>query len=315
MKKLLFVLLTVLTSAQAQTWPTQPLKFIVPVGIGNGPDLQIRMIADIIKPQLGQNIIVENKPGIAGAAALRDFVKSGNEHTFLHAFHGAIIVSEYVVKNPGYNINTDLTPVIHVVGVPHMILVRADSKINTLAELIQYAKGKSGPTFISTTARYVAGHTSAEMLAMLTGANFVSVPHNNLGQAQTTFLSEGAEVHIDTWQTSLPLIQSGKAKYIAVTTARRLDALKSLPTVAETIPGFDVSPWTAIFAHSSVSKPIVDRLNTLVNQALKDPKFQETFLKYSQTDVGGSPERLQQIIKRDQTEFKKIATKLNIQPE
>lgn len=316
MKRILLAVMLFCTSlAQAQTWPSQSIKFIVPVGVGNGPDLQIRMIADLLKQQLGQPVIVENKPGIAGAAALREFVKSPNDHTFLHAFHGAIIVSEYVVKNPGYDIDKDLTPVIHVIGVPHMIMVKADSKLNTLDDLIKYAKSKPGPVFISTTARYVAGHTSAEMLAIMTGANFVSVPHNNLGQAQITFLADSAEIHIDTWQTSLPLIQSGKAKYLAVTTSKRLDALKSLPTVAETLKGFDVSPWTAIFAHSSTPKAIVDRLNQAVNIAMKDPKFQETFLKYSQTDVGGSPERLQAIVKRDQAEFKKLAARLNIQPE
>lgn len=312
MKKLLCVLLLMLAELSlAQSWPTQPVRVIVPSAVGSGPDLQARYIADRLKTRWNQPVLVDNVPGPSGLAGVTEFVKNrGNHHVLLHTFFSTVVSNDFLIKNIPYSYKNDLEPIIQISDVEMIWSVPANSKVMNIQDLINLSRTRD--VFAAVTSKWVAQHTALELLNLTAGTNITPVLHKSAPLAGTSLLSESVDVLIDTVSTSSGYAKSGKSRVIAVSTARRSAQWPQVPTIGETLPGYVLAPWNAMFANKGMPKEIVSQINRDVNEILADKAVPQTIFESVQ---GGSPDKLAQQIERDRASFARLVKKFNLQPE
>lgn len=295
----------------AQAWPTQQVRVIVPSAVGSGPDLQARYIAERLRVRWNQPVLVENVPGPSGLAGVTEFIKhKGNNHVLLHTFFSTIVSNDFLIKNMPYNYATDLEPVIQISDVEMIWSVPINSKVMNIQDLINLSRTRD--VFAAVTSKWVAQHTALELLNLMAGTNITPVLHKSAPLAGTSLLSESADVLVDTVSTSSGYARSGKSRVIAVSTARRSAQLPQVPTIGETLPGYVLAPWNAMFANKGMSKDTVMQINRDVNDILSDRSVPNTIFESVQ---GGSPEKLAQQIERDRASFARLVRKFNLQPE
>ena len=311
MKKILAIILAIVANpVLAQSWPNQQVRVIVPSAVGSGPDLQARYIADRLKTRWNQNVLVENIPGPSGIAGVAEFVKNrGNNHVLLHTFFSTVVSNDFLIRNMPYNYRTDLEPVIQISDVEMIWSVPANSPINSIQDLI--AVSRTRDVFAAVTSKWVAQHTALELLNLQANTSITPVLHKSAPLAATTLLSGSVDVLIDTVSTSSSYAKSGRSRVIAVSTPRRSAQWPQVPTVGETLPGYALAPWNAMFAHSGTGRDIIQRINRDVNEILAEGVPQTIF----ESVQGGSPEKLAQQIERDRANFARLVGKFKIQPE
>lgn len=311
MKKILALIVSLFcVTSWAQSWPNQTVRMIVPAAVGSGPDLQARYLAEQLKSRWSQNVIVENHPGPMGLTGMNEFIRTkGNSHVILYTFFSSIVSNDFLVKNLPYNYKTDLDPVVQVSDVEMIWSVPANSRIQNMQDLINLARSKE--VLVAVTNKWVAQHTILELVNLQANTNLVPVFHKSAPQAGTSLLSESVEVLIDTVSTSSSYARAGKSRIIAVSTARRSAQWPQVPTVGETLPGFVMAPYNAIFVHRGTSRDIVNRINRDVNEILAAGVPQTVF----ENPQGGTPEKLAQQIEKDRVAFGRLVKRFNIQPE
>ena len=312
MKKLITIMLIMISNiCFSQTWPTQPVRVIVPSAVGSGPDLQARYIAERLKARWNQSVLVENVPGPSGLAGVSEFVKNkGSNHVLLHTFFSTVVSNDFLIKNMPYNYKTDLEPIIQISDVEMIWSVPANSKVMNMQDLINLSRTRD--VFVAVTSKWVAQHTALELLNLQAGTNITPVLHKSAALAGTSLLSESVDVLIDTVSTSSGYAKSGRSRVIAVSTSRRSVQWPQVPTVGETLPGYVLAPWNAMFANKGMPKEIISQVNRDVNEILSDRTVPQTIFESVQ---GGTPEKLAQQIEKDRICFARLVKKFNLQPE
>jgi tripartite-type tricarboxylate transporter receptor subunit TctC len=264
--------------AQAQAWPNRPIKLICPFPAGGGTDVMARIVAQQLSTRLGQNVYVENRSGANGGAGSLEVARAEPDGYTL----GAISDSPNTV-NPSLYANLQYVPLRDFVAVarvnhfPSYLVAHPSVPFKTVAELIAYAKANPGKLNYSSGGVGNFSHLGLAMLSFQAGINLVHVPYRGIGPATTAVLAGEVQLTYNNVATALPHVQAGKLNGLAVGTSTRLPALPNVPTVAETLAGFNVTPWVGIFAPAKTPKEITERISKEVEALLKDPAVVKNF--------------------------------------
>ena len=299
----LFASLSAGLPAWSQAYPNKPVTIIVPYQAGQGTDVAARLFAEQLSKSMGQQFIVDNKPGAGGnigtAAAARS---AGDGYTLLMGTVATQTMNEFLYPSVGYDSDKDFAPVILVGMLPMVISANPSFGPSTIPELIAAAKAQPDKLNIalpSTTARIVF-----ELLKTRTGAPLFGVPYKGSATAMNEVMGGQVQLTIDTATASRGHVQSGKLKALAITTLKSSELLPGVKSVAEQgVPGFEVTAWNAIYAPRGTPKEIVDRLNAEVVKVLAQPETRERLMQLGFEPAGGSPEALATYEKQERAKW------------
>ena len=288
----------------------RPIRLIVPYAAGGPIDVTARVLAERVKDSLG-TVIIDNKPGAGGnigadavAKAAPDGLTIGIAATATNA------VNPWLYAKMPFNAATDFAPVTQMVRVPNVLVMNADTaqrlKINTLADLIAYAKANPGKLNYGSGGNGSAGHLAGEMFTKEAGIFAVHIPDNGGNPAQLALLSGQVDFNFDNLATAAPNIRSGKLKAIAVTTAQRSSALPEVPTVAATLKGFSIDTWWGLVAPAGTPPEVVAKLNHAFVAALDSPDTKTRFATLLAEPVASTPDQFGAFMKSELAKYEKV---------
>ena len=296
------------SSAFAQA--SKPTRLIVPYAPGGPLDVTARALAERVEGKLG-TIIVENKPGAGGnigsdyvAKAAPDGQVIGLAAVATHA------INPWLFSKMPFDAAKDFAPITQMVRVPNVLVMNADTaarlKINTLADLIAYAKRNPGQLNYGSGGNGSAGHLAGEMFKQGTGVFAVHIPYNGANPAQLALVSGQVDFNIDNLASAAANIKAGKLKALAVTTAKRSPMLPGVPAMAETLKGFEVDTWWGLAAPAGTPKDVIDKLNAAFTAALKSPETQQRFAMLMAEPVPTTPEQFGQLMQRERARYEPV---------
>ncbi|HKS63271.1 MAG TPA: tripartite tricarboxylate transporter substrate binding protein [Xanthobacteraceae bacterium] len=303
--------LVLATTAQAQTWPSSPIRLVVPFAPGGAADLMARILAEPLAKRLGQPIVIENKPG-GGATLGADFVAKAAQdgYTLLWTTPGPQITNPYLMPKLPYDPFRDFTPVATVVTAVNVLVVTPSLPVKSVAELIAYAKANPGKINFSSSGVGASSHLSGELFKTMAGIEIVHVPYRGSGPALQDLLAGNVQMAIDTVAVQMPHIQSGGLRGLGVATIERNPNLPDLPPIADTLPGFDGSSINYINGPAGLPQPIVERLNREINTVLSDPDVRKRMEVAGFTPIVESQPALVQRIAQEQEKWKKVIERI-----
>jgi tripartite-type tricarboxylate transporter receptor subunit TctC len=287
--------------ATAQAYPSRPVRLIVPVAAGGGTDITARLIGQWLSERLGQQFIVENRPG-AGATIGTEMALHAppDGYTLLLAsLSNAVNVTLYQKLN--YNFVRDIAPVAGIMGVSNVVEIHPSVPAKTLPEFVAYAKANPGKINMGSAGNGSSSHMAGELFKMMAGVNLVHVPYRGQGLAMNDLLGGQVQVLFATTPGTTEYVRIGKLHALAVTTSARAEALPEVPTVADFVPGYESSQWYGVSAPKNTPVEIVEKLNKEINAALADPKMKTRFADLGGTVLPGSPADFGKLI-ADETE-------------
>ena len=263
---------TVQAQAQAQTqaYPSKPLRLVVTFPPGGAPDILARLFAE--RAQLGQTVVVDNKPGAGGNIGAADVAKSAPDgYTLVMATVGTHAINGALYSKMPYDMVRDFTPVAHLASAPNLLVVTNSLPVKNVAELIAYMKANPDKLSFGSPGIGTSVHVSGELFKSLTGTQMQHVPYKGRQFAIPDLVGGSIQLMFDNMPSALPMAKEGKIRALAQTTATRSAAAPDVPTVAETVPGFEATTWFAIFAPAGTPRDVVMRLNAEVQRVFKLP--------------------------------------------
>jgi tripartite-type tricarboxylate transporter receptor subunit TctC len=302
--------------AQA-TWPSKPVRFLVPFAPGGTSEIVARSVAAELTKQLGQNVFVENKPGGAGVVAMTEAAHAAPDgHTIILGHVGTLAVNPYMLSNQPYDVNKDFVPVTLLAKVPNVFVVHPDVPAKNFKEFVAYVKANPGKLSYGSAGNASAGHLAMEYLKLVTGMFITHIPYRGTGPQLTELLAGRTQAS----SAGLPAlgahIRAGKLRAIAVGTQQRIAALPDVPTVAEMgYKDFETSQWYGILAPAGTPAEVVKRLQEESFKALKSSAVTERFANDSAVGGGGPPAEFAAFIAREQKIWKEIVRKASIKAD
>lgn len=273
--------------ARAETYPTRPVHVIVGFPAGGAADISARLLSQWLAERLGQQFVVETRPGAATNIATEAVARAPADGYTLLLVTQANAVNAALYSKLNFNFIRDIAPVGSVLRVPGVMVVNPSFSARTVPEFIAYARSNPGKINMGSGGIGSAQHLYGELFKMLTDIEMVHVPYS--GQPLTDLIGGRLQVVFNPVPSTISFIKSGKLRALAVTTAMRLDALPDVPTIAESVPGYEASGWFGIGAPKATPVPIVERLNAEINAALKDSKIKARIVDLGGTVLAGSP--------------------------
>jgi len=309
-RSLLLTSLALATGAPAFAQSDKPIRLIVPYAPGGPLDITARALADKVKDALG-TVIVDNKPGAGGNIGSDLVAKAAPDgHTIGIAAVATHAINPWLFSRMPFDAAKDFAPITQMVRVPNVLVMNADTaarlKINTLADLIAYAKRHPGKLNYGSGGNGSAGHLAGEMFKQGAGVFIVHIPYNGGNPAQLALLSGQVDFNIDNLATASANIKAGKLKALAVTTARRSALLPEVPAIAETLKGFEVDTWWGLVAPAGTPADVVARLNTAFTAALKSPDTQTRFAQLMAEPMPTTPEQFGQFMARERARYEPV---------
>lgn len=299
--------------ARADGYPDHTVKIIVPFPAGGTADAVPRIVADWLSRKWGQPVVIENHTGAAGnIGAELGYRSAPDGYTLVSAPPPPLVVNQNLYPHLNYDASK-FEPVSVMALVPSGLFVNPDKiKANTVAELIDYLKKNPGTVTAATQGIGTTAHLTSEMFQMMAGVKMVNVPYRGSAPALQGLLAGSVDLMFDNLGVSLPLVKAGKLKLLGVATTERLASLPDVPTIAETLPGFQSAAWYAIVAPPKTPKAIVEKINADVNAALNDPALREKLKKLSAEVVGGSTEKASMFMKEEVDRWGKVIKQAHI---
>ena len=275
--------------AQPAGYPEKPIRIIVPYTPGGFNDTMARVFARKLQDGLGQPVVVENKPGAGTVLGTDAGAKAAPDGYNLVVVGFPLVVNQYIYPKLPYDTKKDFAPVILGGQTPNLLLVRADSPIKSMADLIARAKAEPGKLNYASAGNGTSLHLAMEYFKSVTGTDMNQIPYKGSAPMVTDLLGGQVDVMFDNLPNALPHVKAGKMRALAVTTARRLSAVPEVPTVAEQgYPGFEVAVWYGLAAPKGTPKPILDKLNAELQKALKAEDVKTIFAAQGVEVLGGS---------------------------
>lgn len=299
----------------AQDYPNKSIRLIVPFAAGGAVGAVARVLATPLQTSLGQSIVIDNRGGAGGIIGMDAVAKSPPDGYTLLLVHSGITYMPGLYKTLPFNPEKDFEPVITAVNGLYVLAVTNDAPFKTFAEMIAYAKANPGKLSYGSAGIGSTLHLGTEFLKRAAGVNIIHVPYKGAAQATTDLVGGQIQVMIGPAVAILPLAQSGKIRALAVTSLKRSPLAPELPTVAESVPGFEVSGWYGLAAPAGTPKPIVARLNAEANRALKSPEVIEQFRIQGYETLGGMPDEMKAQIRTDVAQWTKIIRDAAIEPQ
>jgi tripartite-type tricarboxylate transporter receptor subunit TctC len=301
--------------AAADAYPSRPLRWIVPFPAGGSTDLIARLMGEWLAARLGQPVIIENKPGGGTNIAVQAAVNApADGYTLLFAV-ATNVINPSLYKSLPFDFQRDITPVAGLAELPLVLDVNPDVPAKTVAEFIAYAKSNPGKINFASFGVRTISHLAIELFKISAGIDVVHVPYQGGAPMLTDLLSGRIQAGIDALPNSLPHIKSGGVRALAVLSAKRTPALPDVPTLGETIAGFEVTPWTALGVPSGTPNEIVERLNREINAGLADPNFKARMAEVGGVPLVYSPTELRALIARDAAKWARLVEQAGIKPE
>ncbi len=300
-------------SADAQDFPNRQIRVVVPFPAGGTVDTVARLVAQKASEAAGQPVIIDNRGGAAGNIGADTVAKSPPDgYTILQTVNGLSLSPALYRKLP-FDVLKDFAPVVQIAASPLLIVASAKAPITSLSELIALAKQKPGTLNYGSTGVGIPLHLTMEMLKMAAGVDIVHIPYKGDAPLLTALVAGDVQVACVPFATTLPHIQAGTLRPLAVTTAQRVAVLSAVPTVAESgFPGFESSSWQGWFVPAGTPRDVVMKLNGYARTAIASPEVQERLKSFGNTPMGGSPEQFDAMFKADVAKFAKVVKEANV---
>jgi tripartite-type tricarboxylate transporter receptor subunit TctC len=300
--------------ARAQAYPTRPVRIIVGYAAGGGVDIAARLIGQWLSERLGQQFIIENRPGAATNLATEAVVRSSPDGYTLLLVNAANAINETLYDKLSYNFLRDVAPVGSILRVALVMVVNPTLPAKTLPEFITYAKANPGRINMASGGSGGPDHMSGELFKITTGIGMTHVPYRGLTPALSDLLGEQVQVIFSTVPAAIEYIKAGRLRALAVTTAKRSELLPNIPTVSDLLPGYEASQWYGIGAPRDTPAEIIERLNKEINAALVDPKMKARIAELGGSALVGSPNDFGKLIAADTEKWAKVIRAANIKP-
>lgn len=309
-------LLAAALPAFAQTWPAKTVKIIVPFPAGGPTDVLTRFLSDKLGAQLGQPVIVENRPGAGGAIGADLVAKSpADGYTLVMATASTHSIGPYLGKVP-YDPVKDFTPVVWVGNATNLMVVSNHVPASSVKELIELARRDPGKLNYATSGIGTISHLTSELFAAMAGIKLTHVPYKGTQQSIPDLMSGQVAILFDNIMTAQPNVKAGKVKALAISSPGRSPLVPDVPTVAESgLPGFQSVVWFGLLGPAGTPKPVVDRVNAEMNRALALPEIQARFAQMGFEPAGGSAADFAAVIARDAQKWSKVIQDAKVKPE
>jgi tripartite-type tricarboxylate transporter receptor subunit TctC len=309
--RLLAICLTAFTlvgisNAFAVDYPTRPIRWIVPYTPGGGTDITARIIGQWLSERLGQQFVIENKPGAGNNIGTEAAVTAPPDGYTLLLVNPANAINATLYRKLQFNFLRDTAPVAGIMRVPNVMEVNPQVPAKTVAEFIAYAKANPGKINWATSGNGTSVHLSGELFKMMTGVDLTNIPYKGSAPALTDMIAGTVQVIFDNMPPSLPHIRAGKLRALAVTTNVRSEALPDVPTVAETVPGYEASAFYGMGVPKGTPPEIIDRLNKEVNAGLADPKIKARLAELGGMLIPGTPAEFGKLVSDETDKWAKV---------
>ncbi|HMG80837.1 MAG TPA: tripartite tricarboxylate transporter substrate binding protein [Xanthobacteraceae bacterium] len=301
--------------ARADTYPSHPVRLLVGFAAGSTTDILGRLIGQWLSQRLGQQFIIENRPGAGGNVAAEEMIKSTPDGYTLYMVPPAVAANAALYPHLNFVFLRDATAVAGVVRVPNVAEVNPSLPVKTIPELIAYAKANPGKLSFESAGIGTASHLAGQLFNAMTGANLQHVPYRGDGPAMVDLIGGQIQVGFATMTASIGHIRSGQLRALAVTTLKRSDALPGVPTVAETVPGFEASSWFGIAAPKGTPADIVALINRETNAGLADPTIKARLDDMGGMALTGSPADFGKLITDETEKWGKVISDAGIKAE
>jgi len=303
-------------SAGAQTYPTKSIRWVVPSTPGDGSDVTGRLIADKISRELGQAVVIDNKPGAGGVLGSDAVAKSAADgYTMIVGNAGSHGVNAGIYSKLPYDVVKDFVPVAMICTTPNVMVVSPNTKAKTVAEFVALAKANPGKFNYASGGVGSSAHLSAELFKSMTGTEITHIPYKGSAPAVTALLADESQLMIGNLPPWAAQIKAGKVQALAVTTAKRHPSLPDVPALTESLPGFETVAWFGVLAPAATPKSVVERMNAVINQALDQADVKARLATLACDPAPGTPEAFAQRVNADVARWKKLASERNIRAD
>jgi tripartite-type tricarboxylate transporter receptor subunit TctC len=309
--------LSSLTHAQSSNYPTRGITLVVPFAPGGATDTIGRIVAQHLSKDLGQNVIVDNRPGAAGTVGSAAVAKSPPDgYLLLLGSTDTVVVNAHLYKKLSFDPLKDLTPVAMVGDAPEIIVVSASLPAKNLREFIELARANSGKFNYGSPGIGTIPHLAGEQLARMMGAKMVHIPFRGSAAAMKEVATGEIQLSIATKASADPFVESGKAKVLAIASPRRFDSLPDVPTTSEAgLPGYEIHNWWGVLAPRGTSPEIIARLNASLAKMFDDPATTALFIRQGILPVRSTVQQFADRIRKDDPHWKDIVAGAGIQME
>src|SRR5215475_7908299 len=292
--------------AQAQTYPTRPVRIIVATAPGGLPDILARLIGPWLSGRLGQQFVIENRPGGGSNIGTEAVVRAPPDGYTLLLVATTHAINATLYDKLNFNVVRDIAPVAGIMRVPEVMVVNPSVPAKTVPEFIAYAKANPGKINLGSPGVGTPGHVDGELFKMMAGVDLVHVPYRGGGPVMTDLLGGQVQVLFGSTSLTIEQIRAGKLRPLAVTTATRWEGLPEIPTLGETLPGFEASAWSGVGAPKNTPAEIIDTLNKDINAALADPNMKARLSDLGGTPLVGSPAEFGKLIVEETERWGKV---------
>jgi len=296
-------------------YPDRPVVVVVPFPPGGGGDTLARTVMPRVAQELGQPIVIENKPGAGGNIGSAGVARATPDgYVLLYGTNGTHAINQTLYRKPGFDAEKEFAPVSRLTEIPAVLVVNPSLlPVKSAPELIAYLKANPGKVSFASAGNGTTSHLAGIMFGTLAGVDIQHVPYKGGAQAITDVMGGQVAMMIDVMPNVYPHIKSGKVRALAISTVARSPAAPDLPTIAEAVPGFEVTAWDAVFAPPGTPKAIVERLNAAVRKALDDPAIKETLLARGTVTVAGTPDDLARFVTSENARWGKVVKQIGAQ--
>ena len=299
-------LLAVSRFAWAQAYPSRPVRLIVPFGPAGATDITARLIGQWLSERLGQQFVIENRPGAGGNVGTEAVVHAAPDGYTLGLFGAPTAINATLYDKLNFNFVRDIAPVAPIVRFPYIMVVNPSVPAKTLPEFIAYTKANPGKISMASPGIGTTPHVNGELFKVMTGTNLVHVPYRSVAAVMVDLLSGQVHLFFGTTASSLEYVRTGKLRALAVTIERRLDALPDIPAVAEFVPGYEASSWFGVGAPRNTPVEIIDKLNKEIDAGVADAKMKTRLADLGGIRLTGSPSDFGKLIVEETEKWGKV---------
>jgi tripartite-type tricarboxylate transporter receptor subunit TctC len=292
--------------ASAQTYPSRPVHLIVGFAPGGGNDIVARLMGQWLSEQLGQQFVIENRPGAGTNIATEAVVNARPDGYTLLLVASSAAINATLYKNLNFNFIRDIAPVAGIIRLPNVMLVNPSFPAKTVPEFIAYAKANPGKISMASSGNGSSTQVAGELFKMMTGIDMVHVPYRGTGPAMTDLLGGQVQVMFPPTVSPIAFIRSGKLRALGVTTSTRSEALPDIPTIGDFVPGYEASAWYGVGAPKNTPAEIVEKLNKEINAGLSDPTMKARLAELGGIVLGGSPADFGRLIAEETEKWGKV---------
>jgi tripartite-type tricarboxylate transporter receptor subunit TctC len=301
--------------AKAQAYPSRPVRIVVPFAAGGSTDIIARLIGQWLSERLGQQFVIENRPGAGSNIGTEVVVNAPPDGYTLLLVGASSAINATLYDKLNFDFLHDITPVAGVISIPFIMAVNPSFPAKTVSEFIAYARANPGKVNMASGGNGTAGHLSGELFKMMAGVNMVHVPYRGEAPALTDMLGGHVQAMFGTMPASIEYVRAGKLRPLAVTSARPSELLPDLPTVGDSVPGYETNARAGVGAPKSTPAEIIDRLNKEINAGLADPKIKARVADMGGTVLADSPADFGKFIAHETEKWGKVVKFSGAKPD